>query len=148
MREILNFPPKRQEQFENVKRLIDSIAEKVNADCSMELAELSQITGKQHNAIDFAEYWGWTDLDSLAEITLTPEPPCIRDLTRNEIEEIITMIKECLMIGEENKAEYYLELLHKSLPLANVIDYIMSEEDITKIAENMLLAATNSVITL
>lgn len=148
MREILNFPQIDYQKLELVKKLIDSIAEKSNGDYEAELSQLSSITGKSHDAIEFAEYWGWTDLDTLAAIALTPEPPCVRDLTQDEIKEVVTVVKECFIIGEDNKAEYYLELLHKSLALPNAMDLIMSEDNAAKVAEKLLKAAEKSVILL
>jgi len=85
MRAILNFSQVDNEKMETVKKLIDYIAENGNSDCSRELQELSQITGKEHDIIEFAEYWGWTDLDALAEKTMTAEPPCVRTLCGTEI---------------------------------------------------------------
>lgn len=146
MREILNFPQIDKQKLEVVKKLIDDIAETSNSDCSDELEQLNLITGKIHEPMEFAEYWSWTDLDTLAKITLTLEPPRIQDLTKKEIEELISIIKECFIEGEDSKAEYYVELLHKSLPLSNVMDYIMSGNDVAKIADNMITAASNSII--
>lgn len=149
MREILNYPPIENTKLETVKTLINSIAEAApDENCSRELSELNRITGKLHEAIEFAEYWGWTDLDTLAEKVLTAEPPYINDLTKDEIAEIVSMTKTCLLSGEDNKADYYMELLHKSLPLTDVMRYIMSEKDEETIVNDMMKAASNSVIIL
>lgn len=56
---------------------------------------------------------------------LTPNPPCIRDLSKNKIVEMIGIIKSHFENGEEVEAEYYTELLHKSLPLCNILHYVM-----------------------
>lgn len=148
MREILDFPKIDTGKIEAVKNLIDSIAESLNGDCSNELVELEHITGKQHTVMEFAEYWGWTDLDTLAEKALVPEPPCVCDLAQGEVEEIVSMIKDCMISGEDGRAWYYTELLHKSLPLTNVTDYIMSGNDAAETAEKMVAAAKSSVIML
>lgn len=148
MREELVFPKINTENLEIVKTLIDTIAESADGDCDDELKELEDITGKRHQSTEFVEYWGWTDLDSLTEKALMPEPPCVKDLTKKEVTEIILIIKECLVTVEDNKAEYYIELLHKSLPLPNVIEFIMQDIDAEKIAQNMLSAARSSVIQL
>ena len=149
MREILNYPPIEKTKLGTVKALINSIAEAApDENSSRELSELNRITGKLHEAIEFAEYWGWTDLDTLAEKVLTAEPPYINDLTKDEIAEIVSMTKTCLLSGEDNKADYYMELLHKSLPLTDVMRYIMSEKDEETIVNDMMRAASNSVIIL
>ena len=147
MREILNYPQVDRKKLEKVKNLVESIAAS-NGDCSHTLSELGHITGKNHTQMEFAEYWGWTDLDTLAEKTLAAEPPCIRDLTKDEIKEIVSIIKKCMVSLDDNKAEYYMELLHKSLPLTDVVDYIELEEDEETIVNHMLRASSSSVIAL
>lgn len=147
MRDILNLPQIDASKLEAVKQLIDEIAEEVE-DCAEKLQELEKITGKQHEAMEFAEYWGWTDLDTLAEITLMPQPPIIRDLTLEEVTELVEIISNGYMEGEDAKAEYYEEVLHRSLPLPDVVDYVMSDGTAAQIAERMMQAAKSSVILL
>lgn len=75
------------------------------------------------------------------------EPPCVRDLTRDELIEIISITREA-MTDSDSIMTYYMELLHKSLPLADVLEYIMRSDDCEKIADEMLLAARQGVILL
>lgn len=145
MRTELEFPIIDFSKIEEVKELIDAIAENMK-DHSKELEKLNSITNKQHSAEEFAEYWGWTDLDILAQVALTPEPPCIRDLEKEEIAAIIKIIKESLINGEDNKTEYYVELLHKGLPIVNVMDYIMTDEKPEVLAEKMIAASLNGIL--
>lgn len=86
MRKILEIPQLNENDIDKVSKVIDMIANNADKDCGNELNELQSLTGKQHSVEEFAEYWGWTDLHSLAGITLMPEPPCVRDLDRTEIE--------------------------------------------------------------
>ena len=148
MREDLNYPQIDKQKLDIVKELIDRIAEPSNGDSRYALNELNCITGKSYTALEFAEYWGWTDLDMLAERVLTPEPPYINDLTRDEMKEIVAIVKKCLLSCEDNKAEYYMELLHKSLPLVNVSSYMKLDDDETTIVDNMIRASANSIIIL
>lgn len=148
MREILKFPQIDGQKLDRVKKLIAGIADNPNGDGSRELSELSRITGKEHSAMHFYEYWGWTDLDTLAEKALIPEPPYIGDLSRDEMKEIVSIIKDALISLDDNKAEYYKELLHKSLPLSDVQRYVRLEEDEETIVDNMLCASAASVIAL
>lgn len=145
MRKELEYHEPDKTKLESVKTLIDLVA---NGEGNMETAlnELGKITGKQHSQTEFAEYWGWTDLDTVARQALM-EPPCVKDLTRDELIEIISMIQEA-MTENESKMTYYMELLHKSLPLADVLEYIMRSDDCEKIADEMLLAARQGVILL
>ncbi len=140
MRKVLEFPQINKDDISKVADLIDTIADNLDRDCSSELKDLQALTGKTHEVEEFAEYWGWTDLNSLARITLTPEPPRVCDLEREELEAIIEIIKESCINGEDDKERYYEELLHKSLSIPNVMGYIMSNEDVKVIADKMLSA--------
>lgn len=146
MRKILEFPPVNEDDIDKVSKIIDIIANNLDKDCKNELNELQNLTGKLHSVEEFAEYWGWTDLDHLARITLTPEPPCVSDLDRTELEIIIGIIKESFISGEDDKGEYYLELLHKSMSVPDVIDYIMSDQDVKTIADRILSAKNNVIL--
>lgn len=145
MRKELEYHEPDKTKLETAKTLIDSIANG-EGDTEKALNELGKITGKQHNQTEFAEYWGWTDLDTIAQQALM-EPPCVRDLTRDELIEIISITREA-MTDSDSKMTYYMELLHKSLPLADVLEYIMRSDDCEKIADDMLLAARQGVILL
>lgn len=145
MRKELEYHEPDKTKLETAKTLIDSIANG-EGDTEKALNELGKITGKQHSQTEFAEYWGWTDLDTIAQQALM-EPPCVRDLTRDELIEIISITREA-MTDSDSKMTYYMELLHKSLPLADVLEYIMRPDDCEKIADDMLLAARQGVILL
>lgn len=84
----------------------------------------------------------------MAQVALTPEPPCIRDLEKEEIAALIKIIKESLINGEDNKTEYYVELLQKSLPIVDVMKYIMTDENPEVLAEKMMEASLNEIIIL
>lgn len=148
MRQELDFPQIEQSKLETVKQLIDSIVDNVTGDYSKELVMLSNITGKEHEPMEFAEYWSWTDLDTLARIAITPVPPYINDLTKNDVTDVIAVIKESLITGEDHRAEYYIELLHRSLPLTNVTDFILIDDNNEAIAVKMIKAASTKVICL
>lgn len=145
MRKELEYHEPDKTKLETAKTLIDSIANG-EGDTEKALNELGKITGKRHSQTEFAEYWGWTDLDTIAQQALM-EPPCVRDLTRDELIEIISITREA-MTDSDSKMTYYMELLHKSLPLADVLEYIMRSDDCEKIADDMLLAARQGVILL
>lgn len=145
MRKILEIPPINENDIDKVSKVIDIIANNLDKDCTNELNELQSLTGKSHSVEEFAEYWGWTDLDSLAKITLMPEPPRVSDLDRSELEIIIGIIKESFLSGEDGKGEYYIELLHKSMSVPDVMNYIMSGQDVQAIADK-ILSAKNNVI--
>lgn len=146
MRKILEYPQIDRTKLDTVKTLIDSIAEYANGDYSRELDELNHITGKEHDVRCFFEYWGWTDLDTLAEQALTPEPPCVRDLSKDEIKEMVSIIKKSMESLDDVKTEYYEELLRRSLPLYDVQEYIGLEEDEETIVKRMLQASSESII--
>lgn len=146
MRKILEIPPINENDIDKVSKVIDIIVNNLDKDCTNELNELQSLTGKSHSVEEFAEYWGWTDLDSLAKITLMPEPPRVSDLDRSELEIIIEIIKESFLSGEDCKGEYYIELLHKSMSVPEVMNYIMSGQDVQAIADKILSAKNNVIL--
>jgi len=146
MRKLLEFPQINENDIDKVSKVIDRIANSLDRDCSNELNELKSLTGKSHTAHEFAEYWGWTDLDRLARITLTPQPPYVSDLDRAELETMIEIIRESLISGEDDKAGYYEELLHKSMSIPDVMSYIISDQDVKTIADRMLSAKDHVIL--
>lgn len=146
MRKALEYHKPDRKKLEYAKDLIEQIAEQ-EGDVEVALAELNKLTGGEHAATEFAEYWGWTDLDSIAEQAFV-DAPFVNDLTKEELIEIIAILKETFVSCEDNKSLFYEELLHRSLPLTDVQSYILLEEDNDKIAENMLSAAKSNVIML
>lgn len=146
MRKILEIPPINENDIDKVSKVIDIIANNLDKDCTNELNELQGLTGKSHSVEEFAEYWGWTDLDSLAKITLMPEPPRVSDLDRSELEIIIGIIKEAFLSGEDDKGEYYIELLQKSMSVPDVMDCIISGQDVKAIADKILSAKNNVIL--
>ena len=75
-----------------------AIADKEPGTAGAELEDLAALTGKVHTDVEFAEYWSWTDLDTLARLTLAPEPPCIPDLSREELVELVEIIQHLSLI--------------------------------------------------
>ncbi|MEW9095328.1 MAG: hypothetical protein AB2417_09630 [Clostridiaceae bacterium] len=146
MRKELEFPEIDESKIEYVSRLIDVIAKNGTEDYHKELIEINSITGKEFNGIQFAEYWGWTSLEMISRQALTPNPPCIRDLSKNEIIEMIGIIKNHFENGKDVEAEYYTELLQKSLPLCDILHYVMLEGEPEQIADKMLEDSRNSII--
>ena len=147
MRKELEYHEPDRQKLERAKDLIEQIANK-EGDVEAALAELGRITGQQHEEMEFEEYWGWTDLDDIAEQAFAGAAPYINDLTKEELIEIIAILKETMIKCEDSKTMFYMELLHRSLPLTDVLSFIGEEEDNGKIADNMLAAAKNNVILL
>ena len=79
---------------------------------------------------------------------LIPDPPCIRDLTKEELVEIVKISLDNLIKGEDAELEYYVALLKRSLPLSDVMKYLMGGGSSAEIAERMLKAAKEDVICL
>ena len=94
MRKALEFPRIDEGKLDAVEALIAAIADKEPGTAGAELEDLAALTGKVHTDVEFAEYWSWTDLDTLARLTLTPEPPCIPDLSREELVELVEIIHD------------------------------------------------------
>ena len=126
MRKALEFPRIDEGKLDAVEALIAAIADKEPGTAGAELEDLAALTGKVHTDVEFAEYWSWTDLDTLARLTLTPEPPCIPDLSREELVELVEIIQHCSVTGREWAMRYYTALLRRSLSLPNVMDFVAS----------------------
>ena len=141
MRKALEFPRIDEGKLDAVEALIAAIADKEPGTAGAELEDLAALTGKVHTDVEFAEYWSWTDLDTLARLTLTPEPPCIPDLSREELVELVEIIQHCSVTGREWAMRYYTALLRRSLSLPNVMDFVASGEDVEVIGEKLLQAA-------
>lgn len=146
-KEALKLPQPDKSKMDVVKSIIEKIAENVG-DKDASLKELGDITGKKHDETEFAEYWGWTDLDTLAEITLMPETPYISNLEKDEVMEIVKNIKEAMVSCEDAKTAYYTEMLKKSLGVSEIIGYIMTDSALENIAEELIKASKTSVIVL
>ena len=67
--------------------------------------------------------------------------PCIPDLSREELVELVEIIQHCSVTGREWAMRYYTALLRRSLSLPNVMDFVASGEDVEVIAEKLLQAA-------
>lgn len=116
MRKALEFPQIDEGKLDAVEALIAAIADKEPGTAGAELEDLAALTGKAHTEVEFAEYWSWTDLDTLARLTLAPEPPCVPDLSREELVELVEIIQHCSVTGREWAMRYYTALLRRSSP--------------------------------
>ena len=85
LRKELEFPRIDQDKIAVVGELIDAILDQGVGEYQKELDELNLITGKEHDVVEFAEYWGWTSLEMISRQLLIPDPPCVRDLTRRSL---------------------------------------------------------------
>lgn len=145
MRKELEYHKVNKTKLKQVKDLIEQIAQKKD-NVKEALCKLHEITGKEYKESDFYEYWGFMDLEDFAKLISVQEPPLVRDLTREELIEIIETMEKALIDVDESKLWYYEELLHKSLPLSDPINYITLEDNYEKIADNMLQDAKRSII--
>lgn len=149
MRKELEYHRADKGRIERAKDLIEQIASPGEDEKTAETAldELGELTGRQHDQSEFAEYWGWTDLDSIAEQAFV-QPPYASDLTREELTEIIAIMKRAIANGEDSEMMHYEEILHRSLPLTDVLGYIDINKDNAQIADEMLAASKSGVIML
>lgn len=149
MRKELEYRKADKDKIKRAKDLIEQIAGPGADEKTVEAAlnELGELTGRQHEQSEFVEYWGWTDLDSIAEQAFA-QPPYASDLTREELIEIIAIMKRAIVNCEDSEMMHYEGILHRSLPLADVLGYIDINKDNAQIADEMLAAAKSGVIML
>lgn len=82
--------------------------------------ELRKITGNEKIQIkSFRDYWGYTDLETMAKKALMP-PVLKIDVSDEEIKEIVLTILE----HEEAEMDWWLEYLTVNTGLNNLTDYI------------------------
>lgn len=146
MRKELEFPQIDKDKIAVVGELIDAIIDKGTGEYQKELDELNWITGKELDVVEFAEYWSWTSLEMISKQLLIPDPPCIRDLTKEELVEIVRISLDNLIKGEDADLGYYVALLERSLPLSDVMKYLLGGGSSEEIAERMFKAAKEDVI--
>lgn len=141
MRKALEFPRIDEGKLDAVEALIAAIADKEPGTAGAELEDLAALTGKVHTDVEFA---GILELDGPGHIGTAhtdAEPPCIPDLSREELVELVEIIQHCSVTGREWAMRYYTALLRRSLSLPNVMDFVASGEDVEVIAEKLLQAA-------
>jgi len=148
LRKELEFPQIDKDKIAVVGELIDAILDKETGEYQKELDELNRITGKEHDVVEFAEYWGWTSLEMISRQLLLPDPPCVRDLTKEDLAEVVRISLDSLIKGEDADLEYYVALLKRSLPLSDVMKYLLGGGSTEEIAERMFKAAKEEVICL
>lgn len=106
---------------ENDKVIFES--EEIEKKVKEQEARLKEITHKQVNFIDFIAYWSHSDLEDIATQLLFPEPPCIKDISEDELTELLEEFVKLEQIDIIHE-EYYIELLKKSFGLSDIVDYI------------------------
>ena len=149
MRKELEYRKADRDKIERAKDLIEQIASPGEDEKTVQAAlnELGELTGRQHDKTEFAEYWGRTDLDSIAEQAFV-QPSFVSDLTREELIEIIERKKKAIVNCDDSEMMHYEEILHKSLRLTDVLGHVDLEKDNAQIADEMLAAAKSGVILL
>ena len=88
--------------------------------------QLRTISGNDSLQIKmFAQYWGWTSLETAAKKALLP-PPLKADFADDEIREIVLSILD----HEEAEMDWWLDTLKVSTHLDNLTDYIFYPDEV------------------
>lgn len=88
-------PPRVSPQrIEELGREIDRIAELRGVVAQEAMAAFEETTG--HNYSEFVEYWGAESREEAAMRAARPRHPRVRDITRDELVEIVRRILTCL----------------------------------------------------
>ena len=94
--------------------------EKAKSDLEKFQQKLREITGNNKIQIrDFQEYWGYTNLETVAKKALMP-PVSKSDVSDEEIKEIVLNILE----HEEAEMDWWLDYLTLNTGLSNLTNYI------------------------
>lgn len=128
-------PSPARERMTEMKWLIERMVADVEAghDAGPLIARLSEQAGPPgYDRESFAELYGWTSLEDLAELVALGPPPALPDMSEEEI-------KACLRIvgsGREPHVTFHLRVLERSFPGLPVSDLIfhpdkeLSDEDL------------------
>ncbi|QOV40897.1 hypothetical protein IM697_22425 [Streptomyces ferrugineus] len=106
-------PPVTQQQLDEmcseIERISDLIARGGPAEEAV--AAFNKKTGHEYTILDFAEYYGWRDLEDFAREAARPAWPKVPDITRGELVEIV-----CRILATGPEADYYLRLFEVNVP--------------------------------
>ena len=105
-------------------------------DCRERVDQINALAGQQYEPQFFFELDGWTSEREAAELAAKGTPPVLDDLTREELLEIVEIIKE----PDEPNSSFFLELLDLTFPgsaPSDVIHYphrdLSPEEEVDEI---------------
>ena len=129
------------QHLEQIKDWIECIAAGKEPEAEEALKKLNAFTGKQYDKEDFLEYWGWTDLHSLAQSIVQKPPHRLHGISLEQATELVCRIQNALCSGEEKQMTYYMQLLQESLPGADVLAVLNLEESAESIAKELLQSA-------
>lgn len=162
-RKELQPPNINEELLPAVEELIESIAVQLEEECfdineedeiifddaeaaeeiNIKAMKLKELTKKDIKIMEFYHYWNHSSLEDVAKELLMPEPPCIKDITLEELTEVINEFFTLEHI-EAFHEPYYIKLLEKSFGLDDISDYIFypdlkgADDDPLKIAEKIM----------
>ncbi|WP_157630166.1 hypothetical protein [Thermonema rossianum] len=115
---LLEFPGYDASKYDEVDRLISITENKLDdgEDARDEIAQIHALVGKVNEFTEytFRNYWRSISKEELIERILTPHPPEIDKLSRDEILLVLKKMTET----EIEHSSYYLELLSKNTPYA------------------------------
>ncbi|MEV6866008.1 bacteriocin immunity protein [Streptosporangium subroseum] len=100
-----------------IEQISDVIARGGPADDAV--AAFNERTGHEYTPLDFAEYYGWRDLEDFAREAARPAWPKVPDVTRDELVEIV-----CRIVANDPEADYYLRLFEVNVPHPQAADLI------------------------
>lgn len=75
------------------------------------VAAFNERTGHEYEPLDFAEYYGWRDLQDFAREAARPAWPKVPGITRDELTEIVRRV-----LANDAEADYYLLLFEVNTP--------------------------------
>lgn len=120
-KELFQVPPIAASNYELVSQLIDVIEEKLERGQAVhpELAQIHTLANKtnQYTANSFRNYWAAISKEELIIEILTPSPPVIEHITREEVLWVLQAMTETAL----DHSSYYLALLEKNTPYTSAL---------------------------
>ena len=120
-KEMFQVPSINTSNYELLSQLIDSIEEKLERGQTVhqELTQIHTLANKtnQYDANSFRNYWAAMSKEELIVEILTPSPPAIEHITREEVFWVLQAMTETAL----EHSSYYLELLEKNTPYTSAL---------------------------
>lgn len=126
MRIELELPKVNEKAAKRVEELMSNIAFELDWESAdKNLEEINYLTGRNFSFDDFLGVDCHDVLKSIAKCAVIPEPRNIKNITVDEIEEIINRI----INGDEFTQNYYIELLNNNISCNSISDYIFFSDN-------------------
>jgi hypothetical protein len=112
-------PPVDPQRLAELSHEIERISGLRGEPAGAAIAAFKEMTGHDYDFSDFAEYYGWRDVEDFAKEAARPVRPRVPDITRDELVEIVRRLQ-----AADPETDYYLRLLQANVADPHVSDLL------------------------